>query len=255
MRVTLKSLRIVSHLVVGLLLAALVSIDGRGRFSRENLSTWWHRVLLRILDVRLVVRGTPMAGTRVIVCNHISWLDIPLVAAFEATRFVSKAEVGEWPIIGWLANAAGTFYIRRGSGGTKQLIDAIDEHLGHDSIVFFPEGTTTDGSIVLKFQPRLFATAIETHRPVQPVALRYGAAANGVKTAPFVGDDDLVRNIYRLLKNGPITAELIYCDTIDPAGYDRAALAHATHTAICEAIAPGSVRKLTPRAPRDAIAA
>ncbi len=255
MRVTLKSLRIVSHLIVGLLLAALVKIDGSGRFSRENLSTWWHRVLLRILDVKLVVRGTPMEGTRVIVCNHISWLDIPVVAAFEATRFVSKAEVGEWPIIGWLANASGTFYLRRGSGGTKQLIDAIDEHLGHDSIVFFPEGTTTDGSIVLKFQPRLFATAIETKRPVQPVALRYSLAADGAKTAPFVGEDDMVHNIYRLLKHGSITAEIIYCAAISPEGYDRAALAHEAHTAICAAIAPGSIRTREAPESRKAIAA
>ena len=255
MRVTLKSLRIFSHLFVGLLLAALVNIDGRGRFSRERLSTWWHRVLLRILDVKLVVRGTPMTGTRVIVCNHISWLDISLLAAMEATRFVSKAEVGEWPIIGWLANAAGTFYLRRGSGGTKQLIEAIDEHLGHDSIVFFPEGTTTDGSIVLKFQPRLFATAIETRRPVQPVALRYSPAADGTPTAPFVGDDDMVHNIYQLLKHGPITAEIIYCPAIEPGDHDRATLAHEAHTAICAAVAPGSIRTREHRDIRKSIAA
>ncbi len=255
LRVTLKSLRIVSHLLVGLGLAALVTIDGKGRWSRENLSTWWHRVLLRILDVKLVVRGTPMTGTRVIVANHISWLDIPVVAAFEATRFVSKAEVGEWPVIGWLADASGTFYLRRGSGGTKELIAAIDEHLGRDSIVFFPEGTTTDGTIVLKFQPRLFATAIETQRPVQPIALRYSLAADGTATAPYVGDDVLLDNILQLLKHGSITAELIYCETIDPAGHDRASLAHAAHTAICAAIAPDSMRAAKSRDGRDAIAA
>lgn len=255
LRVTLKGLRVISHLLVGLLLPILVVINGRGRWSRENLATWWHRVLLRILDVKLVVRGTPMAGTRVIVANHISWLDIPVVAACEATRFVSKAEVGEWPVIGWLANACGTFYLRRGSGGTKQLIEAIDAHLGHDSIVFFPEGTTTDGTIVLKFQPRLFATAIETCRPVQPVALRFSPAADGTVTAPYIGDDVLLDNIIRLLKHGSITAELIYCDAIDPAGHDRASLAHAAHTAICTAIAPDSIRAAKSRDGRDAIAA
>ena len=255
MRVTLKSLRIVSHLVVGLLLVFLVKIDGRGRFSRENLSTWWHRVLLRIFEIKVTVRGTPLAGTRVIVCNHISWLDITLVAACEATRFVSKAEVADWPIAGWLVNAAGTFYIRRGAGGTKQLINAIDEHLGHGSIVFFPEGTTTDGSTVLKFQPRLFATAIETNRPVQPVALRYGLAADGTHTAPFVGDDDMVSNILRLLRHGPITAELIYCEPISPAGCDRATLAQAARDAICAHIAPTELRssRATPR--RESLAA
>ncbi len=255
LRVTLKSLRIASHLIVGLLLPILVAINGRGRWSRENLATWWHRVLLRILDVKLVVRGDRLAGTRVMVANHISWLDIPVVAACEATRFVSKAEVGEWPIIGWLADAAGTFYLRRGSGGTKLLIESIDAHLGHDSIVFFPEGTTTDGSIVLKFQPRLFATAIETRRPVQPIALRFSKAADGTATAPYVGDDVLFDNIMRLLKHGSITAEMIYCDPIDPIGHDRASLAHAAHTAICQAIAPDSIRTPPAREPRSAIAA
>ena len=255
LRVTLKGLRVISHLLVGLLLAVIVAVHGKGRFSRENLGTWWHRVLLRILDVKLVVRGERLSGTRVMVANHISWLDIPVVGACEPTRFVSKAEVGEWPVIGWLADAAGTFYLRRGSGGTKQLIESIDEHLGHDSIVFFPEGTTTDGSIVLKFQPRLFATAIETRRPVQPIALRFSTAADGTATAPYVGDDVLLDNIIRLLKHGAITAELSYCTPIDPEGHDRASLAHAAHTAICQVVAPDSIRALSPREPRSAIAA
>ncbi|WP_022977844.1 lysophospholipid acyltransferase family protein [Nevskia ramosa] len=255
LRVGTKGLRVISHLLVGLLLPILVIINGRGRWSRENLATWWHRVLLRILDVKLIVRGTPLAGTKVMVCNHISWLDIPVVAACEATRFVSKAEVGEWPVIGWLADACGTFYLRRGSGGTKQLIEAIDQHLGRDSIVFFPEGTTTDGSIVLKFQPRLFATAIETKRPVQPIALRFSRAADGTATAPYIGDDVLLDNIIRLLKHGAITAEIIYCAAIDPEGHDRASLAHAAHTAICSAIAPDSIRTLIAREARDSIAA
>jgi len=254
LRVTLKSIRIASHLSVGLGLAVAVAA-ARGRISRERASTWWYGVLLRILEVELVVRGTPLAGTRVMVCNHISWLDIPVVGAVEPTRFVSKAEVGEWPVIGWLADAAGTFYLRRGSGGTKQLIEAIDAHLGHDSIVFFPEGTTTDGSIVLKFQPRLFATAIETRRPVQPIALRFSPAADGTVTAPYIGDDVLLDNIFRLLRHGSITAELIYCEAIDPAGHDRASLAHAAHSAICAAIAPDSVRSPKSRKADDAIAA
>ena len=121
--------------------------------------------------------------------------------------------------------------------------------------MFFPEGTTTDGSIVLKFQPRLFATAIETKRPVQPIALRFSRAADGTATAPYIGDDVLLDNIIRLLKHGAITAEIIYCAAIDPEGHDRASLAHAAHTAICSAIAPDSIRTLIAREARDSIAA
>jgi lyso-ornithine lipid O-acyltransferase len=241
LRVTLKSARLILHLLIGLVLAGLIKIDRGSRLPRERMGTWWHRILLRILDVRLSTRGTAVAGSRVFVCNHISWLDIPVVGACEPVRFVSKAEIQYWPIAGWLANAAGTFYLRRGAGSTKQLIASIDAHLGHGTIVFFPEGTTTDGKTVLKFQPRLFACAIETGRAVQPVALRYGNAANGLVTAPFIGDDDMVSHLIRLIKNGPITAELIYCPPIDPAGYDRAGLAEAAHTAICTCIAPAAI--------------
>jgi len=242
LRVTLKSARLILHLLVGLLLAALLKVFGNRWLSRERLGTWWHRVLLRILNVRLSIRGTPYnGGARVVVCNHISWLDIPVVGAAEAVRFVSKAEIANWPIAGLLANAAGTFYLRRGAGATKQLISAIGSHLGQGTVVFFPEGTTTDGTQVLKFLPRMFACAIDTGLPVQPVALRYGAAANGLATAPFIGDDDMISHLLRLMRNGPIDAELIYCPPILLEGQDRATLADAAHTAICEEVAPSAI--------------
>lgn len=237
MRVTLKSLRIASHLAVGLGLVVLNKLDAR-RFKREELSTWWHRVLLRIFEIEVSTHGTRHDGTRVIVCNHVSWLDISLMAASEPTRFVSKAEVGAWPLIGWLTDAAGTFYIRRGAGGTRQLIESLRERLGEGSVIFFPEGTTTDGTKLLKFQPRLFATAIETQRPVQPVALRFSPAANGMATAPFIGDDDLLSHIARLLRHGPIKAEVIYCAPIAPEGHDRDSIAEAAYEAICAVVAP-----------------
>ncbi len=257
MRAIFRGARLILHLFTGMALVLLVTLDRSGRIAPEPLTRWWNSRLLEILHVRLRVRGQRLDGPHLIVCNHISWLDIPVIAASDLTRFVSKAEVGSWPIAGWLANAAGTFYIRRGAGGTKQLIQAIAEHLrGGGSATVFPEGTTTDGSGMLKFQPRLFGAAIDSASPVQPVALRYSRAANGENIAAFVGEETLTHNLRRLLKERELTVELTYCAPIRPeAGQDRGALAQAAHAAICAVVAPGSLPALREAEERESLAA
>lgn len=241
LRANLRGARLIVHLCTGLLLVAAVTVNKH--LSREKLTRWWNARMLTILHVRVRIVGQPAAGPRLIVCNHISWLDIGVLASTELSRFVSKAEVGKWPIAGALANAAGTFYIRRGAGGTKQLIQLIAQHLrSGGSATVFPEGTTTEGGRVLKFQPRLFAAAIESGSPVQPVALRYGLAANGENIAAFVGEETLTHNLRRLLKERELEVELHYCTPIQPQpAQDRASLAEAAHQAICAVIAPGSL--------------
>src|SRR5581483_2962058 len=165
--------------------------------------------------------------------------------------------VGKWPIAGALANAAGTFYIRRGAGGTKQLIQAIAKHLRDGgSATVFPEGTTTEGGRMLKFQPRLFAAAIESGTPVQPIALRYGLAANGENIAAFVGEETLTHNLRRLLKERELEVELRYCEPLQPqAGQNRAGLAQAAHAAICAVVAPGSLPAEGPAETPESLAA
>ena len=221
---------------MGVLLCAVIALDRRGRLSPERLTQWWNRGLLDILNLHFERRGAPVAGARMSVANHVSWLDIPLIAACEPTRFVSKSDVRHWPIAGWLADAAGTFYIRRGKGGARPLLDKLKPHLAAGgSIVIFPEGTTTDGSRVLDFHARLFAGAIEAHCPVQPIAIRYGRAQDGRDIAPFIGDDDLVSHIWRLLQEPGLTAEVTYCEPL--LGSERDALAQAARAAVCTALA------------------
>lgn len=232
-----RSLRLIGHVLVGLSLAVLVSVEGDRHLSRERLGGWWHRRLLRILNVHVQVVGAPLLGPRALVCNHISWLDIHILGAYEPTRFVSKAEVRNWPVAGWLANAAGTFYLKRGSGGTRMLIDTISRQLALGPVAFFPEGTTTEGGRVLRFQPRLFAAAIEAGCPIQPVALRYARTATGENIAPFVGEMTLAGHLWRLLHVLRLDAELIYCSPIDSIGKDRTTLARMTESAVSEKVA------------------
>ncbi|MGH8456757.1 MAG: lysophospholipid acyltransferase family protein, partial [Stenotrophobium sp.] len=114
MQVFYRSLRLVIHILVGLILAAAVELDWRQRLKRERLMSWWCAVLLDILGIQLSVHGSAHDGAHMTVANHVSWLDIIVIGACEPTRFVAKSEIRHWPVAGWLANGTGAFYIRRG---------------------------------------------------------------------------------------------------------------------------------------------
>jgi 1-acyl-sn-glycerol-3-phosphate acyltransferase len=204
-----RAIRIVLHILVGLVLAVAVRLDPTRRLDPEPLSQWWSRHLLRLLGIRLMVHGQMAPGGQMIVANHVSWLDIFAILALHPTRFVAKAEIRDWPIAGWLANAIGTFYIRRGKGGARPLLEKLEPFLaGGGCVVIFPEGTTTDGQQVLPFHSRLFSAASASGRPIQPVALRYSRDDRGRDLAPFIGEDDLVRHILRLLAARGLVIEM-----------------------------------------------
>jgi len=210
-----RALLLIAHVAWGLLLATWLTFgDGS---SREGAAQRWHRRLLAILRVRLRVEGMPLREPHLTAANHVSWLDIPVLGTIEPTRFVSKSEVRSWPIAGWLASAGGTFFLRRGKGGTGPLLDRLVSHLQRDgSVVVFPEGTTTDGSEVLPFHARLFAAAVQADRPVQPVTIQYGLSEDGDNIAPFVGDDFLAGHILRLLRNPGLEARVVYGPPLRP---------------------------------------
>ena len=263
LRACLRGAHLIVHLIVGLTAALAVRLDPTGRLHPELIAQRWSRRLLRILDIRVTVRGTPVDGARITVANHVSWLDIPLLAACAPTRFIAKSEIRDWPVAGWLANAAGTFYIRRGKGGARPVAERLVPHLSGGStaglspnVTLFPEGTTTDGHQVLAFHARLFAAAIDAAVPVQPAALRYGPDAQGREIAPFIGDDDLLHHILRLLGARGLTAELIWCAPLPLPHTDRSTLAAQSEQAVREALSTSTSPAVrTPVRPPAALAA
>jgi 1-acyl-sn-glycerol-3-phosphate acyltransferase len=239
LRAIYRGARLVVHLTVGMLLVAVVMLDRWNRINAQTLMSWWCNVTLDIFGVQLIRHGAPHSGGRITVANHVSWLDIIVIGASEPTRFVAKSEIRNWPIAGALANACGTFYIRRGKGGARPLLDKLVPHLRSGGcITIFPEGTTTDGRSVLPFHPRLFAAAIEAQCAVQPVALRYGLSASGENIAPFIGDDDLVSHVLRMIKEQEIIAEVTYGLPVQSAGCSREQLAEATQASIARVLSP-----------------
>ena len=165
-----------------LLVLLLVRLIERPIFGLHRPWTPWItvcvcRTALAILGLQRVQHGTPMAHTGCLVANHSSWLDIFSLNAAGPLYFVSKSEVADWPGIGWLARATGTVFVRRDRREAKTQAGVFEARLaaGH-RLLFFPEGTSSDGQQVLPFKPTLFAALFSeavVEPWVQPVSVTY----------------------------------------------------------------------------------
>ena len=144
-----------------------------------QLPIFYHRVCTRILGFEIRVHGEKLASTPVLfACNHVSYADIAILGSLLPASFVAKAEVAKWPLFGLLAKLQRTVFVnRRATKATKQRDEMICRLEGGDSMILFPEGTSSDGNKVLPFKSALFGVAqVEPHgQPllVQPISLAY----------------------------------------------------------------------------------
>ena len=192
----------------------------------------------KIIGIDLKVHGKPENSPVFVVANHISWLDVVIVASVLPVSFLSKSEIRKWPVIGTLAFKGGTLFIRRGSKyGVIEAVNLMRERLssGH-SVASFPEGTTSEGASVLPFHPRLFAAAIETKSIVQPVALCYPHIHGVNPIVPYVRNSNLVMHAIRIMCAKRTAAEITLCEPIPCDGRLRKQLAQLARNAITEAL-------------------
>lgn len=174
-----------------------------------------------------------------IVANHVSWLDIFVINTYQPCRFVAKADVRDWPLIGWLSSKAGTVFLARGNRRDIRriyagLVDAV--HAG-ERVAFFPEGTTTAQGSLLPFHANLFEAAIEAAVPVQPYALRYLDASGAPHPAvSFLGDMSFGQSIAAILRAPQIRAELVRLPPIDTTGAHRRDIAQASRSSVAQAL-------------------
>lgn len=226
----------VLHAAQGLWVVAL-------RFPRLSIEQQQARVqawslgLLACAGVTLEVRGTPPGqGPVLLVANHLSWLDIPVMHAARYCRFISKSDVQGWPIVGTLATAAGTLYIERESRrDALRMVGSMRDALARGEVLaVFPEGTTGDGRTLLPFHPNLLQAALQADAPVQPIGLRFVDRATGTTThAPsYVDDETLLGSIWRTLTAPPITAVVHFGAPERAQGRDRRVWSHALHAAV-----------------------
>lgn len=234
-RIIRRGLSLCVHLVTGGLVALLASLSrliGREPTWLPRATRWWYQGLCHWLELRVLVQGQPEPGV-LLVANHVSWLDIPVLGAQADLSFVSKSEVRRWPLIGALAALLGTIFLDRGAHRARACVGQIEERLARgQSVALFPEGTTTNGRILLPFFSRLFAAAQHPGMRVQPVALRYFDRGKPCAIAPFVGDDDLVAHLFRILRHPELVVEVDFLEPLAVRDRDRKSLATACRSAI-----------------------
>ena len=243
MRGLVGAARLAHVLVHGLhgLVIVLLRFPALAPAERHARIRWWSAALLRTLGLELRARGTPRPGAKLVVANHVSWLDIAaLHAVMPEAHFVSKADVRHWPLVGRLVAGAGTLFIEREKKrDALRVVHQMAEALqGGQTVAVFPEGTTGDGRALLPFHANLMQAAIATGVPVQPVLLRYFDPDHPISPhAEFLGDTTLRQSLWRMARARGLGVEVTVLPAEGTAHADRRALAEQVRQQIAAALA------------------
>ena len=201
---SLKAARLFGHIMLGLVLLVLTGgLWDNGNRLLKATKRWWLFRITRLLGMEIEVLGTvpekSSTGT-LFISNHVSWTDIPVVGGLTQLNFLSKAEVKNWPLVGRLAHGTGTLFIQRGSGDAGKVSVQIADYLRQGrSVLFFPEGTSSNGRSLLRFHRKLFQTCEHIETRVCPIVIHYSVEGLDHNPVAFIGDDELTRHIWNLL--------------------------------------------------------
>jgi len=210
--------------------------QGRRVLPMER-AEWMHgsgQSVLAAMGIRYRIGGCPPQGVTLIVSNHLSYLDIVIASAAVPCAFVAKQEIGHWPVFGALARLGGTIFLDRESRASAwEAADRMAERMASGvPVLFFPEGTSTDGREVLRFHSTLFAPAVEAGLPVTPIAIFYEPGATGIaeRDVCWFGDESFLPHLSQVLGLDDFTAVVRFGT---PERYpDRHAAAWRSHDAV-----------------------
>lgn len=246
----LRGFRLALHLLYAALLA--LPYPHLNRAGQRRMLKIWSRQLLGILNVGICTVGQrPMQdeGGRVVIANHVSWLDIFVLNATCPSHFIAKAEVRHWALIGWLCQRSDTIFIernlRRDAAAVNLRVGTLLRHGG--SVGLFPEGTTTDGKQVSHFHSALIQPAIDAGAMLCPIALRYqNNDCEQSSAASFTGDMTLTESIWRILRSPRFDALLVFTPALATTGGNRRILARAAQEAIAQGLQNAAAMRQAP---------
>jgi len=234
MRRLLAPLRIVlllAHVLAGIVIAAAI-FPWQGQAGRNRTIRAWSRLLLAICGARLRVSGLPLPPAiarsgiapgsrgRMLLANHVSWIDPFALNASVPSRFVAKAEIRAWPLLGTLVTLVGALYIERGrrhavASANHRVRDRLKDG---ETVAVFPEGTTTDGRSLLPFHSNLLAPALEVSAECWPVALRYTEDGAPSTAAAFIGEMSIVASLWNIVVARRLQIEVVFLEPVPTAG-------------------------------------
>ncbi|HEX4330703.1 MAG TPA: lysophospholipid acyltransferase family protein [Usitatibacter sp.] len=194
---------------------------------RRALLGWWSAKLLRILNVRVRVEGEPPGAHEhgaLVAANHVSWLDIFLVSSVRPTRFIAKSEIRDWGIVGWIADRAGTLFVRRDQLRDTARINALvhEALAGGDCVGLFPEGITTEGDMLHKFHTALFEPAVANSAHVHPAAIRYERRDGSLcREVSFRGERTFMESMSLIIGEPAVVARIAFAPVVETPGLHR----------------------------------
>jgi len=194
---------------------SLLSLGDRARWLHASCS-----LILRRMGIRLECRGA--RPTRGLICsNHLGYLDILAYAAAAPCVFISRSDVSRWPVFGWCARWGGTLFIDRQSRtSADQVARQIEQALAAGvPILLFPEGTSTDGSSVLRFHPSLLQPAVDRAETIQAAAIAWRVRGGEERDICWYGDASFVPHLLRTMGRAGIAAEIEFYP--DPGVYNE----------------------------------
>lgn len=239
LRLAVASLRL-SRLTVhiGYALGVACIYPALGRDAQTRFRQRWSLGLLTLLNVRRISAGAMPdddARGRLLVANHISWLDIFAINATLPAHFVAKSEVASWPVLGWLVRRSGTLFVRRNRrSDTLQVNERMVALLqqGH-SVAVFAQGTSTDGRQPVQFHASLLQSAIDAEARAHPVVVYYhDRQGRRLDTAAFVGDTSFLQSLWQIVCTPDLHVTTVCLPAIVCAGQDRRAVAGQAQQAV-----------------------
>lgn len=220
--------------------------------KQKAYRTKWQKQVVQTIGIKLEVKGKAKEDVNGInqsalwVANHISWMDIAVLGS-QGVGFLSKAEIRKWPVIGWLGEKSGTVFIDRGGKNASQLAATAiaDKIYAGDSILVFPEGTTSSGENVRRFHARIFAPALDHKLSIQPIALQYLNDNGQVHPKAAWNDQNFISNLVDVLAQPHINVILTYLPIIETKKYtERRQLAELAEEQIRDIVLSSRLVKL-----------
>lgn len=205
-----------------------------GNWFRQPMISLWHRGVCWLAGIDIRVTGYPCSRDNVLlVSNHVSYLDIPVLRATSNMTFVAKADVADWPLFGFLARIVQTIFIERNPQRAADQKDALQARLtGGEHLMIFPEGTSTDGKTVKQFKSALFQIAMDDHVRdhchIQPVTIACRDAIQGQEDLfSWHGDMTLLPHLWTLFCRDGLTVDIFFHAPAPASDFD-------TRKALCQ---------------------